>query len=351
MNILTQASNTYMNAFYGYISQFMAWGEWLFYGLVVIHIVWLCLWHAFDRHSFSESTPDFIKKFFVITFFYTLMIHPEWLISVLQTAQWMGGTLTQTPIDPSSLLSAGIALANKIIQPVQQSSLLTIGFSLIILSIVYVIILFVFISIALDLALTLIMTTALISVASFFLSFAALGATTQIARQTLDIILSNCVKLLGIYLVVAAGSQTLNTIAAAIPINADQLKAGGLDPYAWIVAASILFWLIAKNLPHQLSRIVAGALHETHGTDAAALALASLKYAGISLFTLKLLSNSIEKGKNALGNLTEQRFNSSNIDSASSSISSSEQNISDRFKNLSERLVNNKKNDIKNKDE
>lgn len=285
MDILTTAAQSYMTTFSGYVNQFLQWGQWLFFSLLVINLVWIALWHAFDRHSFSESMPAFIKKFFVITLFYTIMMNPSWLGELVQTVQFMGSTLTHNPIDPSSIISEGIGIGNQIIIPIEKSSLLTLGFGLIIVSIVYIIILFVFISIALDLALTLILTSALIAIATFFLGFAALSATTQIARQTLDVILANCVKLLGIYLVVAAGSQTMMAVTSSIPTSIVSF-----DPYAWIVAVALLFWLVAKNLPNQLAKIVSGSIQETHGTDAAALAMSAVNYAQTAMPAVKLAS-------------------------------------------------------------
>jgi P-type conjugative transfer protein TrbL len=356
MDILTRASESYMSTFHGFVAQFMQWGQWIFFSLVTINIVWMCLWHAFDRHSFSESMPSFIKNFFVISFFYTIMMNPSWLLEILKTTQFMGSTLTHTPIDPSSLISAGIALGNKIITPIEQSSLLTAGFSLIVLSIVYLIILFVFISIALDLAVTLIITTALISVASFFLGFAALSSTSQIARQTLDVILGNCIKLLAIYLVVAAGSQTMTMIADFIPTTTDQLKQSGFDLYAWIVAASVLFWLIAKNLPNQLARIVTGAIQETRGTDAAALAVAAVSYAQMALPPLAVASSAVKGASkiagstayNAASQFDRSVSNTGNVasgigaavgGSASDLSKAVGGNIADHFKNLASKLA------------
>ncbi len=286
MNILTTAAQSYMTTFSSYFSQFLEWGQWLFFSLLAINIVWLTLWCAFDRHSFAESMPSFIKKFFVITVFYTIMINPAWLSEILKTMEFMGSTLTHAPIDPSSIISEGIGIGNRIIIPIEKSSLLTLGFGLIIVTIVYSIILFVFISIALDLALTLIITTALIAVATFFLGFAALGATSQIARQTLDVILANCVKLLGIYLVVAAGSQTMTAVISAIPTDIISF-----DPYAWIVAVTLLYWLLAKNLPNQLARIISGAFQEAQGTSAAAIATSAVSYAQAAMPAAKLASN------------------------------------------------------------
>lgn len=289
MDSVTQAANSYVNIFSHYVNQFLHWGKWLFFSLLVINVVWLALWYAFDRQALAETLPSFLKKFFVISFFYTVMIHPAWLRSILHTAQSMGQSLVHAPIDPSSLISQGIGLGNKLLIPVSHSSLLTMGFGILIIAVVYLVVLFVFISIALDLALTLITTTALISIATFFLGFAALGATQPIARQTLDVILANCVKLLGIYLVVAAGSQTISAVALSMPA---EIKT--LDPYAWIVAVTLLFWLLAKHLPNQLARIFSGAIHDTHSESAAALMMAANQLSSIAMHLGKVVGNTLQ---------------------------------------------------------
>lgn len=283
MNIVTHAANSYIHIFSGYVNQFLHWGKWLFFSLLAINTVWLALWYAFDRHALTETLPSFLKKFFVISFFYTVMMHPAWLGSILHTAQSMGQSLVHAPIDPSSIIAQGIGLGNKLLIPVTQSSLLTGGFGILVIAVVYLAVLFVFISIALDLALTLITTTALISIATFFLGFAALGATSQIARQTLDVILANCVKLLGIYLVVAAGSQTVAAVALSVPA---EIKT--LDPYVWIVAVTLLFWLLAKNLPNQLARIISGAISDTQGENAAAMMMAATHLSNVSINVAKV---------------------------------------------------------------
>lgn len=296
MDILTSSSETYMNIFHGYLSQFFSWGQWLFFSLITINIVWIGLWYAFDKHSLSETMPDFIKKFFSIAIFYTIMANPSWLADIVKTAQVMGSTLTHSPIDPSSILSEGLGIGNKVLVSVAKSSILTFGISTIVIVGVYITILFCFISIALDLAKTLIITTALISIASFFLGFAALGSTSQIARQTLDVILGNSVKLLGLYLVVAAGSQVMAMLTSAIPT-----KLVSYDPYIIIATAALLFWLVAKNLPEQLARIVSGAILESRGTDAAALAIAAIGYAQQSMPAAKIASNVLETASKIVG--------------------------------------------------
>ena len=69
MTAITQATQEYITVFSGYFDQFFKWGQWLFFGLLTINLVLMCLWYAFDRESFSDSMGQFIRKFFVIAFF------------------------------------------------------------------------------------------------------------------------------------------------------------------------------------------------------------------------------------------------------------------------------------------
>lgn len=288
MDIITTAAQSYIHFFHGLTHQFLTWGRGLFFGLLTINLSWMALWYAFDRSGLSENFASFIQRFFVITFFYTLMMHPGWLGQILKTVQYMGHAVVHAPIDPSSIIEQGIGIGNQLLIPVTKSSLLTMGFGLIIVSIVYLVVLFVFIHIALDLAVTLIMTTALICLSTFFLSFAALNATSAIARQTLDIILANCVKLLGLYLVVAAGSQTMASITNAIPKTIETF-----DPYAWICACALLFWCVAKQLPNQLARIVHGAIQEMPHTRVGSLVLSNIQTAKTAVSVSRLAGTTL----------------------------------------------------------
>ena len=285
MDILTATVNQYIAGFSGYVNQFVEWGQWIFYSLLTINIVWLTLWYAFDKNSFVESMADFLRQFFLIALFYTIMMNHEWLVSILQTANVMGKTLAGFPIDPSSIISNGIAIANKIIIPIHQASIITAGFGLLVGFAAWVVITFTFISIALNLAVTLIIATALITVSTFFLGFAAFSGTSQIARQALDVVLSNCVKLLGIYLTVGVGAKTITGIVNAIPA---QLLS--FDAYTWIIAACLLFWLVSKTLPEQLARIVSGSFQAHHGTSAAALTVSAVQYARTALSPMRAIS-------------------------------------------------------------
>lgn len=241
----------YLTSFSGYINPLLYWGHWLFLSLLIINLVWMALWHAFDQNSFSEAMPVFLRKFFVISIFYTIMIHPDWLTQLLQTAEFMGGTLSKISLTPQAIITSGIHLTNKIMLPLAGGNLLTGGAGFIIALLVSLLVLFVFLSVTLDLLSILITTTFLISMASFFLGL--VPQSERVARQTLNKILSNCMKLFGLYLVIAIGLHGMKRLNAMIPTQYTQL-----DPYVWIAAIVLLFWILTKQLPRHLSDIMSG---------------------------------------------------------------------------------------------
>ncbi|MFZ0219061.1 MAG: hypothetical protein WAL30_02505 [Candidatus Aquirickettsiella sp.] len=256
MKAFSAALTQYLTSFSSYLNPLLHWGQWLFISLLTINLVWMALWHAFDQDSFSQSMPAFIRKFFVIGVFYTIMIHPDWLTQLLQTAEFMGGTLTKISLTPQAIIASGIKLSSKIMIPLAGGNLLTGGVGFIVPLLVSLVVLFVFLSVILDLLVTLITTTLLISMASFFLGLAPQSET--VARQTLNTLLLNCMKLLGLYLVIAVGLQAMRPLTTVVPMQYTEL-----DPYVWISAVVLLFWFLSKTVPRQLSHIVAGFVETT----------------------------------------------------------------------------------------
>lgn len=250
MKYFATAVTHYLNSFSHYIHPFLYWGQWLFLSLLTLNLVWMALWHAFDQEEFSRSLPIFIRKFFVISIFYTIMIHPEWLTQLLQTSEYMGGTLTKLSLTPQAIIQEGITFSNKLMVPLAGGNLLTGGAGFVVALLVSLLVLFVFLSVTVDLLVTLITTTFLISMASFFLGLAPQSET--VACQTLNAILRNCMKLFGLYVVIAVGLYVMKPLMSVVPMQYNQL-----DPYVWISGVVLLFWFLSKNLPQHLSAIVA----------------------------------------------------------------------------------------------
>jgi P-type conjugative transfer protein TrbL len=259
MDIITTTINSYNKLFASYLTQFLQWGEWLFYSCLTISIVWLCLWKAFDHHSFQEAMPGFIKEFFIVAFFYTIMINAgPWLYSIVNTATLMGTTLAQQKVDPSSIIAQGFAIANALMAAANNTSFLVNIFGTLIASFSYVIILLVFFTVALDLAITIISNSILISIASMSLAFSAFSFTRSVARKTLDSIITNSMKLLVLYLVIASGNELMVKIAGLIPTD----KITTLDTFGWVVVSCLLFGAVAKYIPKNISKIFTDIIQE-----------------------------------------------------------------------------------------
>lgn len=256
MKPFTAALTQYLTSFSSYIDPLLYLGQRLFLSLLIINLVWMALWHAFDQDSFSHSMSSFIKKFFIISVFYTIMLNPDWLTQLIQSSEYMGGTLTKISLSPQAIIQEGITLTNKIMIPLAGGNLLIGGAGFIVAFLVSLLVLFVFLSVTLDLLVTLLTTTFLISMASFFLGLAPQSET--VACRTLNTILGNCMKLFGLYVVIAVGLQVMKPLIAIIPTEYNQI-----DPYVWVSAVVLLFWLLSKNLPRQLSSIIAGFIKVT----------------------------------------------------------------------------------------
>lgn len=240
----------YLSSFSYFIHPLLYWGQWLFLSLLSINLAWMALWHAFDQEEFSRSLPIFIRKFFVISIFYTIMMHPDWLTQLLQTSEYMGGTLTKISLTPQAIIQQGITFSNKLMIPLAGGNLLTGGAGFIVALLVSLLVLFVFLTVTVDLLVTLMTTTFLISMASFFLGLSPQSET--VACQTLNSIVRNCMKLFGLYVVIAVGLYVMKPLMSVVPMQYNQL-----DPYVWISAIVLLFWGLSKNLPRHLSAIVA----------------------------------------------------------------------------------------------
>ena len=269
--IVTTTTQLYMDAFAGMYGDFLRWGMYLFLSLVVINCAWLFLWNAFDKQTLTHGISSFVKKYFVMLLFFTVMTHPNWLISMLETAIYMGKRTSGIAVDPSSIIAAGISVANLAMKPFLNSSLL-MSFPGAFVSIVTAgVVIYFYFKIAWDLAVALITCTALISLSSFFLGFAGLGATSDIAKRTIETILAHCVQILGIYIIVGVGSKAAHFVAEMIPD-----KVTTFDPYLWVIAISGLFYGLARHLPHQLARIITGSFHDAHhSSEMAAFAVAA----------------------------------------------------------------------------
>jgi P-type conjugative transfer protein TrbL len=251
-DIITQLINQYTQTFSSYYHAFLNWGNWLFYSFSTIAIVWICLWREFERNSLSESLPSFLKEFFLIAFFYTIMINAgTWLASIVDTAQTMSQQLTHQSIDPASIIQQGLTIANRVLSPLKNSAALTHTVGAVIIITAYLITLLAFIVVAIHLAVTFTMTTFLVVLSAMSLAFGSFAATRRIALRTLDAVTAYSFKLLTLSLVINAGAGIFKQLAEYLPLD----QVDDFDVYGWVIAATLLFAISAYYLPRQILRL------------------------------------------------------------------------------------------------
>lgn len=272
-DLITATINNYTQIFSGYASQFLHWGKWLFNGFGIIAIVWICLWQAFDKKSLTEAMTSFLKEFFTIAFFYTVMINAiPWLSSIVTTTQSMSLQLTHHLVDPASIILQGLTIANKILAPIKNSGLINLSIGSLLVTSAYVITLTAFIAVAINLAITYLITTFFISISALTLAFGTFSFSRTIARRTIDVVISHSFKLLALYLVIDAGSIVFSQISALFSTD----KLDSFDIYAWSVAASLLFWQAAKKIPQQTLQLFIDYFQQSHAPHSSSIATGSV---------------------------------------------------------------------------
>jgi len=256
-DLFTQLINQYIAVFASYFGQLLEWGKWLFYHFSVIAIVWLCLWRAFDNQSIVETMPDFLKEFFLISFFYTIMINaPAWLSSIVDTANSMGQSLTHQQSDPASIIQQGLTIANLILAPVKNSGAANLSIGAMLIMAAYWATLGAFIAVGLNLAITLLATTFFVSLSGLCLAFGTFSATRNIARRTLEMVIGSSFKLLALYIVIYAGAAIFTELANYLPTD----KVSTFDVYGWTIAIVLLFCLASYRLPKLVMQLFDGGL-------------------------------------------------------------------------------------------
>ncbi|MBY0378406.1 MAG: type IV secretion system protein [Gammaproteobacteria bacterium] len=289
--LLSTATNLYMTQFEKYSTLFISWGKEVFLSLFAINITWMAMWYAFDKDSLVASLSEFLKRYVIAMIFYYLMVNPNVLASIINTAMDMGVSVVNsgssskiTGVDPSSVIGQGFSIGNKLLTVVNSSSFLTNFFGALEVLVVYVIVVFCFMTVGLQIAVTQIIATALAMFACLSLSFSALGATTSIARKTIDALIGSSFKLLGYYLVIGTASATFSSLEKQFPSGFQDMT-----PYGWLCACVLLMWLLSKSLPNAFETIGGGIIGDIKGAEAASLAMTAINTAKAGLTAGKAL--------------------------------------------------------------
>lgn len=295
---LTFATETFRSSFIGIQADFLGYGQSIFFILLTITIVWKGLEYGWSK-DITESMPSFIRELIGAMFFYSVMMNVVWLTSLPKSAMVIGQKYIVN-LDPSSIIVQGVVMCNTLMTPLIKAGLWDAGASLIVGLIACGAIMFCLINIAINVAVTTVITQALISVSPLFLAAGALKQSSQIARNLIDSIIGNTVKLIGYFLVIYAGTKAITTMSAQIDGTFDPATSS-IDQFSYIVSVVGLYYGVAKTLPDQFAKLVTGVLQENRGIDAVAAAMSAMRIASNVMPAAKVATTAVSAVSGAVG--------------------------------------------------
>jgi hypothetical protein len=125
---------------------------------------------------------------------------------------------------------------------------------------------------------TQVIATAVAVFSCFTLGFSALGATSGMARRSIDALICACFKLLGYYVVIGVSIPVFKQWNSLKPSFFQDTR-----QILWLCTATLMFWLLSKSMASVFERMGGGIVGETGGVDFAALAASTAKTAVMAL--------------------------------------------------------------------
>ncbi len=198
-----------------------------------------------------------IKNIVLLSVLYYLMINAGTLLPELFNSFSQLGVAgsTITKLDPSSVVSEGLAIASAILQSFNGWGVLTdIAFSFFgVFCCIAVVVCYGLI--AAELMITLIESYFLVAVSALFIAFGASSYTLPMAREYIGMTVAVGIKLMMLYVMIAIGVQ-LGSDWAQLINQATQAK--DWSTYLGVAVGSIIYYLIVKSVP---SKIASAASH------------------------------------------------------------------------------------------
>ncbi len=246
---LSTASSTWYDGVFPYARQ-------IFFTLVGFQLLWTSITFALGKRQGDE----FISMLFIMVidvgFFYSLMLHPEWVIDIINSFRTIGSESAGVArLSPDAVVDTGLRLASAIIKTVSITGLIDFGAAILVSALVAVSVLGSFAFIAARMVLILAEIFFAVNISPILLAFSGLSATKYIATQYIGYVIGAGIQLLVMYLLIGAGLDIATTWADMI------IEHGSKDVNAFMLVgiASALYSVLVWNLPKLIGGLSAGA--------------------------------------------------------------------------------------------
>lgn len=262
-SILTDLVNAFQGATAGWFAALFPIARNLFFTLATIEIVWAASWWVIERDDPTQIFVQFLKRIIAIGFFLAVLTFADvWIPAIIDgfaTAGQVAGGLPE--LNPSTVIDQGIAVASSLISSISVAGWFTSPGGNFVAAIAALLAFLAFVVIAGQLALALIEMYIVIGGGVLLLGFAGSRWTIPFAERYLSYAVAIGIKLFVLYLIIGVGTA----LAASWGPTLAGVGASPSDLFA-ILGASLVYMIVAWQIPSFASALIAGSVNLTLGT-------------------------------------------------------------------------------------
>ena len=262
-SILTDLVNAFQGATAGWFAALFPIARNLFFTLATIEIVWAASWWVIERDDPTQIFVQFLKRIIAIGFFLAVLTFADvWIPAIIDgfaTAGQVAGGLPE--LNPSTVIDQGIAVASSLISSISVAGWFTSPGGNFVAAIAALLAFLAFVVIAGQLALALIEMYVVIGGGVLLLGFAGSRWTIPFAERYLSYAVAIGIKLFVLYLIIGVGTS----LAASWGPTLAGVGTLPSDLFA-ILGASLVYMIVAWQIPTFASALIAGSVNLTLGT-------------------------------------------------------------------------------------
>ncbi len=256
--ILNDITTQYAAATTGWYQYLFPIANHLFATLAVIEIAWSGLSFALEKQDMGSLWVEFLKRIVFIGFFYAVLLHGHvWIPAIIKSFMLIGsGAAHIDKLDPSSLFSQGISIANSMLVPLEDKNLFTHFLGFFVGALAALITVLSFAIIAGELVVTLVESYLVVGAGVLFLGLGSSRWTNGFTVKFLNYAISVGCKLFFLYLIVGVGANLAQSWSQLI-------VAGGLTsmaPFLEVMGGSLIFLFVARSIPHKAAHLLSGSI-------------------------------------------------------------------------------------------
>jgi len=262
-SILTDLVNAFQGATSGWFGALFPIARNLFFTLATIEIVWAASWWVIERDDPTQVFVQFLKRVIAIGFFLAVLTFADvWIPAIIDGFATAGRTAAGLPeLNPSTVIDQGIAVASSLISSISVAGWFTSPGGNLVAAISALLAFLAFVVIAGQLALALIEMYVVIGGGVLLLGFAGSRWTIPFSERYLSYAVGIGIKLFVLYLIIGVGTS----LAASWGATLAGAGSSPSDLFA-ILGASLVYMIVAWQIPSFASALIAGSVNLTLGT-------------------------------------------------------------------------------------